>query len=91
MNARLRAEGPQPEDSMPISIEEVEAALAAMDGGRAAGPDGVHPRLLKELPREALEVIRVLFDRSFRGARVPQGGGWTLVSCTKGTKVRSSK
>ena len=72
LNARLRAEGPDTGDSLPISLGEVEDALSDMDGGRASGPDGVHPRLLKELPREALEVIRALFERSFRESRVPQ-------------------
>ena len=72
LNACLRSEGPEPEDSVPITLEEVEAALTALDGGRAAGPDGVHPRLLKELPKEALAIVQLLFERSFREARVPQ-------------------
>jgi len=50
----------------------VERALEEMDGGKAGGPEGVHPRMLKELPREALEVVRLLFERSFRSGVVPQ-------------------
>ncbi len=42
-------------------------------GGRRRVLEGLHARLLKMLPEEALEVVRGLFERSFREARVPQG------------------
>jgi hypothetical protein len=64
LNGCLRMEGPEREDSSPVTFEEVETTLAEMDGGRSAGPDGIHPRLLRNLPKEALEVVRSLFDRS---------------------------
>ena len=37
----LREESPELEDSSPITLEEVKAALAAIDGRRAAGSDGI--------------------------------------------------
>ena len=53
-------------------MEEVRMALEEMKGSKAGGPDGVHPRLLKELPAEGIEAYRELFDRSFREGVVPQ-------------------
>ena len=43
-----------------------------MAGGNAAGPDGLHPQLLKMLPVEALVVVRDLFECNFRAGVVPQ-------------------
>ena len=60
------------EDGGPITLVEVRRALDAMDAGKAAGPDGLHPRLLKNLPVEALKVVRDMFDQSFRMVDIPQ-------------------
>jgi ribonuclease HI len=72
VNRALRKEGPETEDSGEITMEEVRVALEQMDGTKASGPEGLHPRMLKELPEEALEVVRVLFEQSFRKGIVPQ-------------------
>ena len=72
VNSILRSPGPEPEDSAPITVAEVQLALDEMVGGKAAGPDGLHPRLLKMLPAEALVVVRDLFECSFRVGVVPQ-------------------
>ena len=65
LNERLRGDGPEGEDAVELTLEEVREALLEMDGGKAGGPDGIHPKLLKELPEEALVVVRCLFERSF--------------------------
>ena len=72
VNSILRSPGPEPEDSSPITLAEVQLALDEMAGGKAAGPDGIHPRLLKMLPTEALVIVRDLFECSFREGMVPQ-------------------
>ena len=72
VNRILRSPGPEPEDSAPISLAEVRLALDEMAGSKAAGPDGLHPRLLKMLPSEALLLVRDLFECSFRRSMVPQ-------------------
>ena len=72
VNGILRSLGPEPEDSAAITLVEVQEALKEMDEGKAAGPDGLHPRLLKMLPVEALSVVRELFECSFRLRVVPQ-------------------
>lgn len=53
-------------------MSEVEMALGEMDENKAAGPDGLHPRLLKRLPEEAIEGVRKLFWRSLVEQVVPQ-------------------
>ena len=72
VNGVLRSPGPEPEDSAPITLTEVKAALEEMAEGKAAGPDGLHPRLLRMLPAEALVIVRMLFELSFRSNVVPQ-------------------
>ena len=72
VNALLRGFGPEREEAGQIQLEEVRRALDEMDGGRAGGPDGIHPRLLKKLPEEALAVVCMLFERSLRDVNVPQ-------------------
>jgi ribonuclease HI len=72
VNSILRSPGPEPEDSVAITLPEVRAALEEMAEGKAAGPDGLHPRLLKMLPVEALSVVCELFNLSFRSTVVPQ-------------------
>ena len=72
VNELLRRAGPETEEGAEITLHEVKEALRQMEGGKAAGPEGVHPRLLKQLPEEALEVVRGLFERSVGEARVPQ-------------------
>ena len=72
VNGALRSPGPEPGDSASITISEVRSALKSMAAGKAAGPDGLHPRLLRKLPDEALVVVCLLFDRSFRSGVVPQ-------------------
>ena len=64
--------GPDTCDSQEITLEEVRRALTKMDGGKAAGPDLIHPPLLKQLPGEALSVVRRLFNLSYAQGSVPQ-------------------
>ncbi|MEL7520288.1 MAG: reverse transcriptase family protein, partial [Cyanobacteria bacterium J06553_1] len=72
INSALRSPGPEPEDSAPITPAEVRRALDEMAQGKAAGPDGIPPELLKMLPDEALEVVRGMFEESLRSAVIPQ-------------------
>jgi len=75
LNERLRgmSVGPQRSDCLPVSLDEVYDALRDMDGCKAAGPDGLHPRMLKSLPDSMIEVVCRLFARSLKECWVPQG------------------
>jgi hypothetical protein len=72
LNAKLR-QSPQPsnEGSL-IRCDEVTAALHEIDGSKAPGPDKIHPRLLKHLPRRAVQLVTRLFNRSWTTSVVPQ-------------------
>ena len=64
--------GPVSEDGMSVTLDEVRAALNEMDGGKAAGPDGLHPRMLKRLPESMIVVVWGMFRRSLEECWVPQ-------------------
>jgi len=68
---RKRISGPEGEESCDFTWEEVRGALDEMDGGKAAEPDGIHPRLLKMLPKRGIEAYWKLFKESWRSGRVP--------------------
>lgn len=61
MNSILRSPGP--EDSAPITLPEETAALEEMAEQKAAGPDGLHLRLLRMLL--PVEVCRDLIEMQF--------------------------
>lgn len=65
MNRILRSRGPEREDSAAVTIPEVEAALAEITESKAAGQDGLHQRLLKLLPVDAMSVVCKLFELLF--------------------------
>ena len=67
-----RGEGPEDEQSSVLSLEEVMEGLRVMDERKAAGPDDIHPRLLKRLPEVAIRRYWRLFNKSFERAEVPQ-------------------
>lgn len=66
VNRALRGEGTEKEEKESITQMEVEKALGDIDGDKAAGPDGVHLKLLKLLPKEALELVRDFLTRASR-------------------------
>ena len=55
--------GPVSEDGGSVTLDEVRTALNEMDGGKAAGPDGLHPRMLKRLPESMIVVVWGIFRR----------------------------
>ena len=63
---------PEEVEGREVRISEVKAALESIDGSKAAGPDFVHPRLLKELPEEGIATATTLFNLSFKLSQVPQ-------------------
>ena len=59
-------------DDIDITNEKVEALITALDEGKATGPDGVHPKVLKECKRELVEPLTRLFRRSLDTGCVPE-------------------
>jgi hypothetical protein len=64
--------GVEDEQSGELSLGEVVEGLRAMDERKAAGPDDIHPRLLKRLPEVAIKRYWKIFNKSLEKAEVPQ-------------------
>lgn len=60
-----------PEDFPEITVEEVVEAGARLASGKAPGPDGVPPGVVKLLITRRPEVFRGLADRLLRSGRFP--------------------
>ena len=52
--------------------ETVEDMLSSRDPNKAAGPDGIESRILKECAAELVPILSVLFRKSLDGGEVPE-------------------
>ena len=57
---------------MIVSKEEVCKLLQKLNPGKAPGPDGMYPSILKDLAEEISEPLSTLFMQSVREGKVPQ-------------------
>ena len=48
--------------------------------GKSPGPDGLHPRVLKEIAEEIVEALVVIFQESLETGRVPED--WKVANVT---------
>ena len=55
-----------------ITREDIRNTVKKLRAGSAAGPDNIHPQLLKELREELIEPLEIIFTRSIREGRVPE-------------------
>ena len=56
---------------MPVTNDEVAFALAEKNGSKSARTDGVHPRMLKHLPKSMIGVVCGLFQKSLDKCWIP--------------------
>ena len=54
-----------------ISKEKIKKKLLELKISKAPGPDGLHPRLLKELAAQLSEPLELIFQLSFKQGKVP--------------------
>ncbi|MCG8113323.1 MAG: reverse transcriptase family protein, partial [Candidatus Thiodiazotropha taylori] len=59
-------------DSLTITVEEVESTLRSLPLGKAAGPDLINNRILKELSQPLSYPLRNLFNCSISHGKVPK-------------------
>jgi len=69
------------EDDFPLIKEDcVMVRLRDLNTYKSMGPDGMHPRVLRELVDVIAEPLSIIFERSWRTGEVPQD--WRKASVT---------
>ena len=58
-------------DKVNISSKEMEKALRSLNVNKSPGPDGLHPRILKELATELSIPLKFLFDKTLLHGKLP--------------------
>ncbi|KFQ80870.1 hypothetical protein N335_03455, partial [Phaethon lepturus] len=69
------------EHNEPIIQEEaVKDLLHHLDSHKSMGPDGIHPRVLRELAEELAKPLSTIYQQSWLTGEVP--GDWRLANVT---------
>ena len=63
-----------------ITKEKVLGKLKGLKVDKSPGPDGIHPRVLKEIAEEIVEALVVIFQESLEAGRVPED--WKVANIT---------
>ncbi|KAK4807113.1 hypothetical protein QYF61_018454 [Mycteria americana] len=58
-------------DKLPADSELVRDLLLQLDAHKSMGPDGIHPRVLKELANVIVGPLSIIFQRSLESGEVP--------------------
>ncbi|KAK4810576.1 hypothetical protein QYF61_007313 [Mycteria americana] len=59
------------DDKLPANSELVRDLLLQLDAHKSMGPDGIHPRVLKELADAIAGPLSIIFQRSWESGEVP--------------------
>ena len=51
-------------DKINVSVKDMEDALRTLNVNKSSGPDGLHPRVLKELSTVLSYPLKLLFDKT---------------------------
>ena len=60
-----------PIEDITLSVEGVEKILVGLNPAKAAGPDGIPPRVLRELSREIAPILTTICRSSLNTGAVP--------------------
>ncbi|KFW77029.1 hypothetical protein N305_04216, partial [Manacus vitellinus] len=63
-----------------IQGEMVSDLLHHLDTCKSMGPDGIHPRVLRELAEEIIKQLSIIYHQSWLTGEVP--GDWKLAAVT---------
>ena len=80
-------------NTVDISIDKVRKLLLTIDTSKSAGPDGMHPRVLKELAVHLAEPVTIICKKSLQEGTLPEQ--WKSANVTplfkKGDKKQSKQ
>ncbi|KAJ7402700.1 hypothetical protein BTVI_83974 [Pitangus sulphuratus] len=65
-------------DQLPVNPEIVLDLLLQLDSYKSMDPDGIHPRILKELADVIAKPLLMIFERSWKSGEVP--ADWELAN-----------
>uniref|UniRef100_A0A8B9DSV2 Reverse transcriptase domain-containing protein n=1 Tax=Anser cygnoides TaxID=8845 RepID=A0A8B9DSV2_ANSCY len=68
------------EGSPVVDESVVRECLSWLNTHKSMGPDGMHPRVLRELAEVIAELLYIIFERSWRTGEVPED--WRIASVT---------
>ncbi|KFW70572.1 hypothetical protein AS28_01949, partial [Pygoscelis adeliae] len=63
-----------------IQEEAVNDLLHHLDTHKSMGPDGIHPRVLRELAEEVAKLLSIIYQQSWLTGEVPDN--WRLANVT---------
>ena len=72
VNEHVRKPTCDTEHEREFTLKELKSALSSVDGRKAAGPDKIHPRMLKKLGPSALAYLLDPFNNVWKTSQVPQ-------------------
>ena len=57
--------------SIDVTEEDIKCALKSLNVDKSQGPDGIHPRVLKELADQIASPLCKIFNRSIKEGKIP--------------------
>jgi hypothetical protein len=72
-------------ENLEITTPGVERLLRKLNPHKAAGPDNIRPRVLKELATEIAPILTIIYRKSLRSGAIPRD--WKQANSTKKGKL----
>ena len=66
--------------AMDMSCSGVKALIDGLDSSKAPGPDHIRPKLLKLIPEDTSQCLKLIFESSLRKSEVPKD--WKIATIT---------
>ena len=77
------------DDNLELTMNDIREELNRLDTSKSPEPDGIHPRVLFELPEFISKPLLIIFQTSGRQINYPKSGSWlTFLQYLKKVKNR---